>query len=346
MGFLSFGGVQLIIMARQKRTYRRMPGRPFTPFVVGSLWQGPDHLLFVESVFFKEQNKRFYYDDIQSIVLQRTGTHLLWTFAWGALALLFGIIALLASGPGYVSGTFCSIFLIALLVNILKGPTCLVYFQTAVQIQKITSLKRVRTANKVMTRIRALVEERQGAWEKQKSIDIRQKALHAAQSAETEAPITSAVQKQKEEPRGRFKPLLHQILFGLILSMGIVWAIQILLKSPLIGLLETLLHAAALIISIVALARWFRHLKGSMIAKLNWLALIFLVILTIVGYGIYFAALFRNPEMNYHHWAMFKLMFEIQMSDHPMALAGNIIYAGGCLLIGGFGLVAVQRQWK
>lgn len=323
-----------------------MPGRPFLPFYTGSLWQGPDHLLWVETVLFKESYKRFYYSDIQSVVLQRTGTHLIWTFVWAALALLFGAIAFWVPGSPYVSGTFMAIFLAALLMNIIMGPGCSVYLQTAVQRQKIWSLKRVRTANKVMTRIKAFVEKQQGAWEKQKSMDAQKAALNSAPADSVGVPGISLPGTSEKVPQGPFKPLLHQILFGLFLVMGIFGCVQILLKNLPLGLMETLIHGAVQIMVIVALVRWYRHLKGTMIAKINWLALAFVVIQTAIGYGLYFAVSFQNPEINYHHWAMFKKMFELQMTDHPMALAGNIIYGGGSLLLGAFGLLAVQRQFR
>lgn len=323
-----------------------MPGRPFSPFYTGSLWQGPDHLLWVESVLFKESYKRFYYNDIQSVVLQRTGTHLIWTFVWGALALLFGAIAFWVPGSPYVSGTFMAIFLTALLMNVIMGPSCSVYLQTAVQRQKIWSLKRVRTANKVMTRIKAFVEKQQGVWEKQKSMDAQKATLNSAPTDSVGVPGASLPGTSEKVPQGPFKPLLHQILFGLFLVMGIFGCVQILLKNLPLGLMETLIHGAVQIMVIVALVRWYRHLKGTMIAKINWLALAFIVIQTAIGYGLYFAVSFQNPEINYHHWAMFKMMFELQMTDHPMALAGNIIYGGGSLLLGVFGLLVVQRQYK
>lgn len=335
-------------MARNERTYQRMPGKPFFPFVSWSLWQGPDHLLWVTAIFFRERYKRFYYNDIQSVIVQRTGTHLIWTFVWGSLTILFGIIALAVSGTPYVSGTIFAVFLMALMTNILMGPSCCVFLQTAVQRQKLSSLRRVRTADKAMAIIKELVISKQGAWKKQESVEAYDKStLQVAR--DPLRSVTSTYDKREREdlaPRGPFKPLLHQILFGLLLVMGILGSIQIMLKSLPIGLFETFLHGAVQIMVIVALVRWYRHLKGTMIAKINWLALVYIIILTVIGYILYFIVSFRNPGISYNHWAMFKMMFELQMTDHPAALAGNIIYGGGSLLLGGFGLLVVQRQYK
>lgn len=316
------------------------------PFVAKTLWQAEDHLLYMESLFFRERYKRFYYNDIQSIVLQRTGIHRTWSIVWGAFALLFGIIALLVPGPPYVSGTITVLFLLAFLANLAMGPSCSVYLQTAVQLQKISCLRRLRKADKVMTRIKLLIEEKQGQWQKQKSVVAQNSAAQTDLGTFT-GPQGAEYNDEKiePEPKGPFKKLLHQIMFGLFIVLGILGAVQVFLKSLPIGLVESLLHAAAQIVVIVALVRWFRHLKGTLIAKFNWVALVFIALQTTIGYAIYMLVSIRNPEINYHHWEMFKLVFEFQAGDHPLALAGNIIFAGGSLLLGTFGLLIVQR-WK
>jgi hypothetical protein len=345
LGGCGGGNVRLDIMAHKKKAYKKLPGRSFTLIDAKTLWQGDNHLLYVESLFFRESYKRFDYNDIQTIILQRTGTHLIWSFTWGALALLFGIIAFLVPGPPYVSGTFFSIFILALVANLMMGPSCIVYLQTAVQLQKLSSLRRVRTACKAMTRMKSLIEEKQGPWEQNKSVEAQKPVVQTSKNGAVRTPdaVPNADVMGEQAPKGPYNALLHQILFGLFTFLGMLGAMQLFLKSLPLGLLETLVHSAVQIMVIVALVRWFRHLKGTLIAKFNWLALVFIVVQTIIGYGLYMLVSIRNPEINYHHWAMFKMIFEMQMSGHPVALAGNIIFSGGSLLLGAFGLLVVQR---
>ena len=333
-------------MAYKDRKYKRLPGRPFTPYEVRSLWLGSDHLLWVEAVFFKEHYKRFFYGDIQAIILQRTDTHMLWSFIWGALALICGLIAFLVPGTPYASAAFTTVFLLALTINLAWGPSCTVYLQTAVQIQKLTSLKRVRSAQKAMARIKAQVEAVQGPWEKQHSANDRaaapQKGPERGPSAD--APTGSANRSAAADPAGPFNPLLHQVLFGLLLTLGMLGAIQLQIRNLPAAVLETMLHAGAQIMVLIALVRWYRHLKGTLVIKLNWVALVFIAIQTIIGYGLLLAVSFNNPRINYHHWAMFKKMFELQWTDHPVAYAGNLIFAAGNLLLGIFGLFVLGRR--
>ena len=108
-------------------------------------------------------------------------------------------------------------------------------------------------------------------------------------------------------------------------------------------MVDTLLHAAVQILVIAALTRWYRQIKESMISRINWMALCFILFQTLVGYGLFLAVSFRNPMINYHHWEMFKLMFQLQTADHPLALTGNLVYSGGNLVLGLLGLIAMRR---
>jgi hypothetical protein len=333
-------------MARKDRKYIRLPGRPFTPFEVRSLWQGPDHLLWVESVFFKEHYKRFYYSDIQSIVMRRTDAQVLWACIWGVLAFIFGLTAYLLPDTPIISGFFTMFFLVLLVGDIALGPACTVYLQTAAQVQKISSLKRVRTARKAMARIKGLVEAAQGAWDPHSGGRQARPASAAAsttRAASGPAPTGALISDASAEPTVAFKPNLHQILFGLMLSLGVMGAAQLQLKNLPLAALETFVHLAAQVMAIVTLTRWHRQTAGTLINKLNWIALVLVTLFTIVGYGLYLAASFSNPQVNYHHWVMFKKVFELQWLEHPLTLAGNIVYACGNLLLGCTGWLALRR---
>ena len=96
-------------MAKDEKDYVKLPGRAFFLFGAKRLWQGPDHLLWVESLMGQEHYRRFYYKDIQAVVLQRTKTHHYWSALWAIPVLLFGIAVLLSATTPYVSG-FLTLF--------------------------------------------------------------------------------------------------------------------------------------------------------------------------------------------------------------------------------------------
>ena len=149
-------------MARPEKIYRRLPGKGTNLVQYIRLYQGPDHLLQVSSTGFNETYKRFYFRDIQAVVLRQSGWWMFWTILWGALTGLFTLPVVIFGLEAIAAGVFAVIFLVALLIHLLLGPTCAVFVRTAVQTEKLPTLKRLRAARKFLARLRPLVTAVQG----------------------------------------------------------------------------------------------------------------------------------------------------------------------------------------
>ena len=65
-------------MPNSAREYRKLPGIGRDVATYSRLYLGPGHLLVVNSTGFTESYKRFYFQDIQAIVLCRTRSRLIW----------------------------------------------------------------------------------------------------------------------------------------------------------------------------------------------------------------------------------------------------------------------------
>lgn len=149
-------------------SYRRLPGRsPRFSFHRSSLWQGDDHLLLVKMRGYAEEYKRFYYRDIQAIILTPTNratliSAVLAIFAgFPILLFLAGIIRHWGKVALILWGVISGLLLLLLLINRLKGPTCRAEIQTAVQIERLTSLARVSAARKALALILPVIEAAQ-----------------------------------------------------------------------------------------------------------------------------------------------------------------------------------------
>ncbi|HWI55617.1 MAG TPA: hypothetical protein VNZ22_00220, partial [Bacillota bacterium] len=79
-----------------ERLTRAYPRSGFAVAVAArsSLWLGPDHLLCIETTGYTETYKRFYFRDIQAVLIRQTKRQRNWTLAFGGLSLLFTIIAI------------------------------------------------------------------------------------------------------------------------------------------------------------------------------------------------------------------------------------------------------------
>jgi hypothetical protein len=146
------------------RAYTRLPGRGRTWRGLCRVWLGEDHLLMVQTANYGETYKRFFFKDIQAIVVQRTHMGKTWNAIWGGLFLFFGILA--AVGGEFVTSIvlLCigAPFGLALLVNLILGPMCVLSIRTAVQTERVSALRRMRTAEQFIARIEPLIVAAQG----------------------------------------------------------------------------------------------------------------------------------------------------------------------------------------
>lgn len=330
-------------MSRKNKQYTRLSKRSFSLFGLNSLWNGPDHLLRVETMFVKQYYKRFFYKDIQSIVVMRTSSHIVWAFVWGIPTFFLGLLAITGTGSVYFSTISAVVFFFAMVLNLVMGPSCTVYLQTAVQRQKLSSITRVRSARKVITKIKGRIEEAQGAFQGQHTFNRTIAAGTDPVSLRPETVNASHTTSPPDFLKIPFNPLLHQLFFGVLFLAGFVVAVQLVFKSPALGLLMLLLHGCLQVLAVVCLTRWYRHIKASLIAKLNWISLVFITIQSIFVYVLFIIASLENPMINYHHWEMFKYMLELQQTNHPLALAGNLVYIGGCVILSFCGSFHIQR---
>ncbi len=157
-------------MAPPVATYQKLPGRGLELTTYVRLYLGPDHLLQVASSGYQERYKRFHFADIQAIVLQRSGTFPVLNWVFGSfIALCLGLWLLeamerFASEPAVqvALGLLTACAAGALAFNLLLGPTCVCYLRTAVQMERLAAIKRRRTAERILDRLRPMIEAIQG----------------------------------------------------------------------------------------------------------------------------------------------------------------------------------------
>ena len=139
------------------------------------VWLGKDHVLSVQNLGYSEEYRRFYFRDIQAIIVQRTSLSAIFNWILGLLLIapllgvFAGLMALMKrpfqSDDLVLFIPFClfgAILLISLVMNIVRGATCACYIKTAVQTERLPALNRIRTAQKFIEKISPLIAEAQG----------------------------------------------------------------------------------------------------------------------------------------------------------------------------------------
>ncbi len=150
--------------------YRRLPGKGLRRegFVAvartwGTLWLGRDHVLSVDTHLFSEDYKRFYFRDIQALVIGKTRRGMVWNIVLSLFLALWLLISFGQSGPTGVTLWLivAGVFALLLLINVFRGPTCTCYLITAVHQEVLPSLDRIKKAEKVSHILRKHIEKAQ-----------------------------------------------------------------------------------------------------------------------------------------------------------------------------------------
>ncbi len=169
--------------------YRRIARGTMAMIMRCALWLGDDHLLSVKSTGYTEEYVRIYFKDLKGIVSQRTKTWMLLNILLGIIIALFGIGILNTSdifSPGTIAlFIFGTPFLVAFLVNLLKGPTCKTNLLTPLGLVDIPALQRSRKVTRLIQELRPLVAAQQGSM-------LRSELLSRYDSQRAGTPVTPA----------------------------------------------------------------------------------------------------------------------------------------------------------
>jgi len=151
-------------MASPEKIYRRLPGRGVSALQHVRLYQGPDHILQVASTGYSESYKRFYFRDIQAVTIQKTVWGKVWNGVWGFLFAVFALPAIgMSRDMAIVMWIIAGFFGVGLLVNVLIGPSCACHIRTAVQVERLRGLGRIKASRRLLRRLRPLIDSAQGA---------------------------------------------------------------------------------------------------------------------------------------------------------------------------------------
>lgn len=170
-------------MSKAPNPYTRVPGLGSSVYEYSRLYLASDHLLLVGTSAWNESYRRFFFRDIQAVIIRKTQwglfTAALWLLGFFAFA---GIALGIGDNIGAVIFWFIAgSMIVGMVVDLSRGPACTCYIKTAVQTTKLGPLKRVRAAQRFLGQLRPLIAAAQG------------EATSAAPAADsTAAPTPSA----------------------------------------------------------------------------------------------------------------------------------------------------------
>lgn len=335
-------------MARKNSfPYRRLPGGRLTR---NSLWLTDDHVLSLERREFTERYARFYFRDIQAIVLQRTATYVVLNVIFLLLTGLFSLLAL-TSGDDFLAFWWALTGLAGLVAawNLWLGPTCVCYVLTAIDRYRVKALSRTRIARRVLDRLQPLIEEAQ------QDIDV-EAARTSAVTPESdmfprqaqEQPRPTHARPVEPPPVKHYHGAIHIAVFVLLLLNGLALA-GLLLMFGVVSVVGYGLTMTALgVCMIIALVQQAgtdmpRAIQGLVWAQFGY------IVLSLMTAGAFFMVAFYTfvrdvgNSMLQSDMSAADVMAHFAPADFPVFLGIYAVFLAATLIVGTLGLILLHQ---
>jgi NADH:ubiquinone oxidoreductase subunit 6 (subunit J) len=278
----------------QELPYRRLPGRGrrtsgciSVGATISTIWLASDHLLVRESVYgFSETYKRFYFRDIQAIIVRRTQKWIAWIVAWTFCALLFLFWYKAAGWRSAVLGYFWpGLCLFLAMIQLVRGPSCVTHLVSAVQRELLASLNTVRKARRVLKVLVPLIEEKQGKFEPETPGTPRP-AIVANPSLPRDRLIAMTPPAARAgRPPGQNR--IHSLLFMTTLAGGAAALWETYRSSAIAFSAALILLGAIIVLSVIALVyQGRRRIKKSM-ATITWTIMVGYIVAWMIIFSAY-----------------------------------------------------------
>ncbi len=254
--------------------YRRVPGL----LLAGgrsTLRVADDHLLLCDyRTRFTERYKRFYFSDIEAVIIRKTIHWIVWMVVWGFVAFCLFLVGLFV---GWNKTLFIieGVLIFFVLIQAMRGPSCRTHIQTAVQVDVLPMLRYVRRATRVIATISSLIEQVQGKRGEiapsLAKISIRPESPAAAAVVSSSSPVPSLAQASG----GRHElSLLHVVTFALVLLTGLnaIWEVNF--PSTISFAIFVAFFSLSAVLGLIALVRKGKRRVHRGAATMVWLLMI------------------------------------------------------------------------
>jgi len=318
-------------MADSKLHYQKLRGRGYTRkfFKGGSawrLWLGNDHLLSVKSTWWSEEYRRFYFRDIQAIIILPTQTQSVLNVTFGLPAAIC-MVLVVTQGAGWniLFGTLFMIFAGLLAYNLWRGPTAKCTIRTAVQTENLPSLNRLRLAEEVIQRIKPLIEEAQGRLDELQTPQIVEKA------AQVVAPV-SAMSRKADEALITYNGRAHEMLFYLLILCALINGLDLAMHTEPLVVFELIAIFGVVVSGFVAAIRQHRSNMTPELKRVTWISF--------AGIAILLYAIFMGANIS-HSMGRPGVMGGPTLHDYGKFMGNwvvNLIMVAFCLPLAALGI--------
>ncbi len=334
------------MLLRRDPNYKRLPGGGVGLLRTTSYWLGPAHLMAVYVEGYTERYRRFDYRDIEAIVIRKTRTATVWNYGLGIAIVLFTAWAfsfdLIGRGMLLIG---VAALIPALVLNALRGPTCVCYLRTAVQNEKLPGLTRLRKARRALAQLRPLIEAAQGGLTGDMIVAAQAATAPTGPATMVVArPAVAAVSisQSKTATAHRYDGRFHAATFGLLLGIGALMGASIFVQHAAIVVGESVLALGAGACAVVSMVRQHGNRMRVALQALTWASLAYAVVYFFFRYIYGMVVAFRNPRVFMSQWEIYRQMASISPLDSEFLLIATAVFMLWAFVLAGFGLLLLR----
>ncbi len=332
-------------MAADKK-YRRLPGRNRGSFSQETLWEGPDHLLSAKATIFREEYRRFYYKDIQYIIVRKTGRGKIINIVFGLLLFLSVLPAALYleewPEPLVMAWPFSALFLSMLAINAILGGTCEAHLKTAVQMQRLPSLKRIRSARKAMKRLAPLIKKEQA--DLKSTVAPPETATGRTIHPSMPASGADVTRPMADAPRPRGTQAWHVALCLLLFATGMSAVLDFFDPDEIVLMVLFGSLVASAPVCVVALVKQAGKQMPEGLSKIAWASFAYLCLSFVLTELTHTLLLFETASVASGNYLDFiRAAAAISPSENRFSAVAHLYFIVGGIALGLAGLAVMAK---
>jgi hypothetical protein len=299
---------------------------------------GRDHLLVIKKCFGREVYRRFFYKDIQHLIIQRNHHRFYKNACFTAFLTIGLLLGLHYDFFLWFSPLLCLPFIIT---TSLQGPHCSTHLGSEVQREKLVGLNTEKRALSFLKALQPLIEEKQGSWEPDMAMAVP-KVAPAAPPKKTKAPPPKL-----NSYRGGFHLATYLSFF---IAAACESALHFSDQTFAINLISIALVCITLFFYIFALIRQHHSRLSSKTKIATYISLGHWCIFSIAGMCSYqfftFEELRQGNHSSFQQFDNYTQMLYISPKEHWVYEACSFVVIGSFILFGLIGLITFSSGPK
>lgn len=288
-----------------------------------------DHLLYIRKVWYTERYKRFYYKDIQSILIQKNQWLIFKLVTLYSILLLFLLLgnevflwlAPLVLGP------------IIILVH-LQGRHCHTIISTSVQTEKLLSLNTVKRVNKALKILLPRIESEQGQLDRDVGF--------------TDNPTNSIkndiIQERGEYQLSSYAGSWHYLFYTFLLIGALASALGCWGLGMPLTMFITVIQLTLTVLFVICLIKQAGSRLTNVAKMTTWLSGIYIFIIYLLGAILAIKAEMNSPGIASQTYKLMKYIASLNPQEDLFIFVSNAIECILAIIFGLLGLILTKKQ--